>query len=104
MGILALKAAFVFIAPGADYRKDRTVVKSGDVELHVVGVQSYEEGAKVAEELVRDGISCIELCGGFGNEGVAIVSKAVKGSARVGVVGFDIHPGLEGKSGDDIFL
>lgn len=101
---MALKAAFIFIAPQADFQKDKALVKSGEVELYVVGVKSYEEGAKVAEELVKEGVSCIELCGGFGNEGVSIVAKAVRGKARVGVVRFDIHPGLGGKSGDDLFL
>lgn len=101
---MALRAAFIFIAPQADSRKDRTVVKSGEVELHVVGVRSYEEGAQIAVDLVREGISCIELCGGFGNEGVGMVAKAVKRKARVGVVRFDLHPGLGGKSGDEFFL
>ena len=45
----------------------------------------------------------IELCAGFGNEGIALVSKAVSGKASVGAVKFDYHPGFEFKSGDELF-
>jgi hypothetical protein len=43
------------------------------------------------------------LCGGFGAAGVARISKAAAGKAVVGVVRFDGHPGLDGKSGDEVF-
>ncbi len=100
---MSLKAAFIFIAPEADAYKHRTVVETPVVELTVVGVDSYKTAAKVARELVEDGIGAIELCAGFGIEGTAAVNKVVKGSAVVGVVRFDNHPGLDFKSGDDIF-
>ena len=71
--------------------------------LTVVGVKNYEEAQKVAIELVKQGVKALELCAGFGNEGVALVSKAVEGKAAVGAVRFDYHPGFDFKSGDDIF-
>lgn len=37
----------------------------------------------------------MELCAGFGNEGLAIISKAVEGKASVGAVRFDFHPGFQ---------
>lgn len=40
---------------------------------------------------------------GFGNEGIARISKAVKGMANVGAVKFDLHPGFDFKSGDELF-
>lgn len=98
-----LKAAFIFLAPEADLEKHRAVVETPVVELHVVGVKDYEEACIVAKELVSEGIGAIELCGGFGNRGVAKVVEAVEGKIPVGVVRFDIHPGLENKSGDSIF-
>ena len=54
--------------------------------------------------MVHEGIQAIELCGGFGNEGTAIVTQSVEEKIPVGVVRFDIHPGLGGKSGDAIFV
>ncbi|WP_461862741.1 DUF6506 family protein [Thermococcus sp.] len=98
-----LKAAFIFLAPGADPEKHKAVVRTPVVELHVVGVKDYEEACNVARKLVEDGIVAIELCGGFGHKGVAKVVEAVEGKVPVGAVRFDIHPGLENKSGDRIF-
>ena len=100
---MALKAAFVFVAPGADPRAHRAVVATEAVELTVVGVKDYAEAEAVARDLVAEGIEAIELCGGFGHAGAARVAAAVEGRAAVGVVRFDCHPGLGGKSGDGIF-
>lgn len=100
---MALKAAFIFVAPEADAKKHRAVVDSPVVNLIVVGVKDYEMAAKVAEELVAQGVGAIELCAGFGVEGAAIVKRAVQGKAAVGVVRFDNHPGFEFKSGDELF-
>ena len=49
------------------------------------------------------GCGAIELCGGFGIRGTYMIEQAVLGKARVGAVRFDIHPGLDNKSGDDLF-
>ncbi len=98
-----LKAAFIFIAPEADSKRHRSVITTPEVELTVVGVSNVQSARSVVEELVEQGIGAIELCGGFGHEGVAAVKKAARKKAVVGVVRFDIHPGLEGKSGDDVF-
>ncbi|AOY78293.1 DUF6506 family protein [Clostridium formicaceticum] len=103
---MSLKAAFIFVAPEADASKHRAVIKvikTSVVSLTVVGVKDYKEAIEVTKELVEQGITVIELCGGFGLEGVAAVKKAVKGKADVGVVRFDHHPGLQFKSGDEIF-
>jgi len=100
---MTLKAAFLFIAPQADPVKHRAVVNTPMVELTTVGVKDYIEAKKVAVDLVREGIVAIELCGGFGINGAALVNQAVGDKAAVGVVRFDNHPGLGFKSGDSIF-
>lgn len=51
----------------------------------------------------NEGIEAIELCGGLGNRGTGRIADAVAGKAAVGVVRFDGHPGLGGKSGDELF-
>jgi len=100
-----LKAAFIFIAPDADPKIHRAIVDTPRVMLYVCGVKNYAEAKDVASELVlKEGVAAVELCGGFGHEGVAEIAKALKGKARVGVVRFDIHPGLENRSGDEIFI
>jgi hypothetical protein len=100
---MALEAAFIFLAPGADSGKHRTVVETPAVNLRVVGVRNYEDAVQVAGELAAQGVGAIELCGGFGIEGTAAVKRAVQGKAVIGVVRFDNHPGIEFKSGDELF-
>jgi hypothetical protein len=100
---MALKAAFMFVAPGADAERDRSVVTTPEVELIVVGVPDYSSAEKAAVRLVAEGVSAIELCGGFGHVGTGRVARAVQGKAAVGAVRFDAHPGLDGKSGDGLF-
>lgn len=100
---MTLKAAFIFLADGAKSSTDRSVVSTPAVDLTVVGAKDYTDAEKVARELVAEGIGAIELCGGFGTIGTARLVEAVDGKAVVGVVRFDGHPGLDGKSGDSIF-
>jgi hypothetical protein len=100
---MSLKAAFIFLAKGANSKTDRHVVSTPSVDLTVVGAASYADAETVAKNLVADGIAAIELCGGFGIAGTARIAKAVAGKAAVGVVRFDGHPGLDGQSGDTVF-
>ena len=98
-----LHAVFIFIAGGADPKTCRGTVDTPGVCLESVGVSSYEQAAEVAKEMLKKGVGAIELCGGFGVRGTDIVAKAVDYKIPVGVVRFDIHPGLGFKSGDAIF-
>lgn len=100
---MTTKAAFIYIAPENDYKTHKAFIDSPVVNLKVVGVKDYEEAEYVAKELVKEGITAIELCAGFGLNGVARVSKAVEGRALVGVVRFDLHPAFNHQSGDSIF-
>lgn len=103
VAVLALKAAFIFLAPGADPAVHRAQVATPGVDLTVVGVVDYAQAESAARALVDEGIVAIELCGGFGHEGTARIAKVVQGKAAVGAVRFDSHPGLDGKSGDAMF-
>lgn len=100
---MSLQAAFIFLAPAADPAKHRATVRTEQVDLTVVGVADYAEAERVAKSMVDQGIGAIELCGGFGVAGAARIARAVEGKAAVGVVRFDGHPGLGGKSGDAVF-
>ncbi len=100
---MTLKAAFMFVAPGADHKIHRSVIRTAEVELTTIGVGNYAMAEEAAKILVAEGVQAIELCGGFGIEGTAAVKQAVQGKAVVGVVRFDSHPGLGNQSGDDIF-
>lgn len=100
---MALKAAFIFLAPGAEAEKHRSLIVTPEVELVIVGVPDYTSAEDLTPKLIAEGVTAIELCGGFGHSGTARITQAAKGEAAVGVVRFDCHPGLDGKSGDTIF-
>lgn len=97
-----LKAAFIFIAPEGDPKVHRQWVETPAVHLLAVSVDSYDNAEKLARDLVEnEGVAAIELCGGFGNAGTARIAAAV--NVPVGVVRFDVHPGLGNQSGDALF-
>ena len=50
-----------------------------------------------------DGVTAVELCAGFGNEGIARIQQAVGPDVAVGAVKFDFHPALGFRSGDRLF-
>jgi hypothetical protein len=100
---MKVKAAFIFVAPEVDYKKHCTEIDTPALHLYVAGVKNYEEAEVMAKELVNNGVKAIELCAGFGNEGIARITKAVEGKASVGAVKFDYHPGFDFKSGDELF-
>jgi hypothetical protein len=100
---MALRAAFIFVAPDVDPQQHRKTVETPQVELTAVAVNDYDEAVAVCQELVEEGIVAFELCGGFGHAGAARIAEAVGDRAAVGVVRFDNHPGLDFKSGDELF-
>lgn len=100
---MALKAAFIFLAPGAQRQQHRHTIHTPEVDLTTVGVPNYDEAVIAAKELVAEGVAAIELCGGFGIEGTAKIKVAVPKQVAIGVVRFDHHPGLNHQSGDDLF-
>ena len=98
-----VKAAFIFVAPQNDYNIHQAVIDSPVVSLTVVGVRNYDEAELVTQLLIDEGITAIELCAGFGSEGVTRVSRIAAGKAVVGVVRFELHPAFGHRSGDEIF-
>ncbi len=97
------KAAFIFLAKGADPKVSRSEVTTQSVILTTIGVKSYEEAVEVSRELYADNYGGIELCAGFGHRGVAMIAEAVDYKIPVGVVRFDFHPNMGHKSGDEFF-
>jgi hypothetical protein len=95
------KVVFMFQSSDADPVKHRANMVLDSAELIIVGVKDYNQATKVSRDLMKEGVSAFELCAGFGNIGVARVAEAVKG-VPVGVVRFDRHPLLQGKSGDQL--
>jgi hypothetical protein len=86
----SIKAAFMFVVPDADPSKHKAIVSTPKVlDLLVIGVKDYQQATQVAKDLADQGYKAIELCGAFGNLGVAKVAQAVGDKLSVGVVRFD---------------
>ena len=99
------KVTFMYVTKNGNPEKHSMVVPSPEhIEMHIVAVKNIEQAVEVARELVDGGTNIIELCAGFGHQGVAKVVEGVQGKAKIGVVRFDGHPALGGHSGDDIYL
>ena len=97
------KVAFIFANEGCNPKKDRSIIESEKIIMYVVGCADYSQAETVAQEMLEEGCTAIDLCGAFGNEGVARISKAVDQQIPVGAVHFDFHPAFRDKSGDDLF-
>ncbi len=96
-------AAFIYLAPQNDPETQNAILYGPILTLHVVGCANYQQAVQVAKELVDKGCRTVELCAGFGSEGVARIQKSVGPNIVVGSVRFDLHPMLGFRSGDQIF-
>jgi len=97
-----IKWAFIAASKAAEGAIHKSVIRTSQREITTVLVPDYETAVEVARQLADDGVGMIELCGGIGHIGVARIAEAVP-QIPVGVVRFDKHPVMDGKSGDEIF-
>ena len=97
------ECTFIYVAPGLDPKVNRAEIPSSDINMNVIGCSTYSEAAEAAKEMVAKGCTAIELCAGFGVEGIAKIKEAVGPGIAVGAVRFDFHPAFDFKSGDDLF-
>jgi hypothetical protein len=83
---MKLQVLYMFCDPTADSNKNKALVETEAGKVHIVGVSSTDEGAKIAKEMMGKGIALIELCGAFGYEGAKKVSDAVGNQIPVGMI------------------
>ena len=100
---MKFQCAFIYVAPNCDPEKRRGIIEGDDIDMNVIGCSTYEQAEAAAKEMVAKGCSAIELCAGFGNEGVARIQRAVGPDIAVGAVRFDFHPAFDFKKGDELF-
>lgn len=91
---MKFECAFIYVAPGCNPAKERAVVEGDSINMNVVGCATYAEAEEIAKEMVAKGCTAIELCAGFGNEGIARIKRARRPGIAVGAVKFDFHPPL----------
>jgi uncharacterized OB-fold protein len=76
----------MFCDPTADSKKNRAMVETGAGKVYIIGVSSTDEGAKIARQMVDEGVALIELCGAFGYDGAKKVHDAVGDKVAVGMM------------------
>lgn len=96
------KVVFMFVSTSVA-EPLRTELDMESSTMIMVGVKDYKMACEEAVKLEAEGVILIELCGGFGTIGHALVAEAVYGKVPVGVVRFDNHPGYGGDTGDNKF-
>ena len=74
---------YMFVDPSCDSAKHKAEIETSKIKMVIQGVGSIEEGASMAKKYVDEGVSIVELCGGFGYGGAKTVSDAVGDRAQV---------------------
>jgi hypothetical protein len=88
--IMLLKALYMFLDPSADSAKHRAIIETENSKMILVGVNSVEEGAKIARHFVEEGVVLVELCGAFGYEGAKKVHDQVGNEVPVGMIAHQV--------------
>jgi hypothetical protein len=82
------KFGFIVTGAGFDPAQHRMILRSPSFELIAVGVPAPAQALPVAQQLARDEVQLIELCGGFGPIWTSRVIEAVAGRVPIGAVGY----------------
>ena len=79
-----MKFAFLIMDNTFDSKTDKASIHNGASQI--IGVSDIEDAIKTAKKLQKEGIDCIELCGGFGEEGARKIIEATENKIAVGFV------------------
>jgi len=96
------RAGLIAILEHSDPERFRSTIRlpAGDLEICIV--ESFQQAGEVAKGIVARGAVRIELCGGFGFTGAALVQSCVP-DAFVDAVFFPYHPLLGFKTAESHF-
>ncbi len=86
--VMAVKAAFVAMAPEADAERHRTTIKTPKLELIsvVADLGNFDQVVDVCRKLVQnEGVQVLILCPGFSHQEVAEVANAVGDGVPINV-------------------
>ena len=84
---MKFNAGFIYVAPNCDPKQQNAVIPGESIDLYVYGCSTYSQAEVVAKSLVEEkGCTAIELCAGFGNDGIARIQKVVGPDVAVGSV------------------
>ena len=77
---------FAFLIMGPCYNREQDHASIHDERAQIIGVANLEEACAIAQKLCAQGVSCIELCGAFGEEGARRVIEATQNKIPVGYI------------------
>lgn len=82
--------AYIFLGPGLNPDKDRSVIKTDKLIFTAIGIdfKEKEKVLPIARELISSGAQMLELCGGFGPIWIAKVSEEIQNQVPVGSVSY----------------
>ena len=92
---MKLQMLYMFCDPTADSKINKAIIETKAGKVYIVGVSSTDEGARIAEDMVKKGIALIELCGAFGYDGAKKVSDAVGDKVPVGMIAHQVWNGTK---------
>lgn len=67
-----------------DEKTDRAEIQNE--KAWIVGVKDLETACTVANELIKEGVNCIELCGGFGSTGAKTIVEVTGNQIPIGYI------------------
>ena len=79
-----MRFAYLIMDKIFDSKKDKALIHNGVSQI--IGVSNIEEAIEAAKNLQKEGIDCIELCGGFREEGARKIIEATENKIAVGFV------------------
>ncbi len=82
----ATRYSFIIKAPGYTAARHRAELSSPAFHSTVVGVEDIDEAILATDDLLRDGVEIIELCGGFTPEEARQIQDRVGEKFDVGLV------------------
>ena len=80
------KFAVIQMGEHYDPSKHQALFKTKDMEVHIRTVRDFKEGLSCLDELVAEGIKCVELCGAFGEERAREMIAHTEGKIAIGYV------------------
>ena len=79
-----MKFAYLIMDKIFDSKNDKASIHNGLSQI--IGVSNIEEAIEVSKNLQKEGIDCIELCGGFREDGARKIIEATENKIAVGFV------------------
>ena len=83
-----MKKKFAFILMGGSYipSKHRAEFETEGMDTLIRTVRDFEEAKRVVQDLVKEGVGAIELCGAFGRERVQQLERLTEGKVAIGYI------------------